>query len=156
MRREIGFALVAVLLVGCGHHPQETASVPHDAYPSAKAFLNGIKHYPYVASTERAARLMNGAKELYRCMTKDEVASELGSPDFSELDFGPKGPNAHWLGSNWMFYISIQSDMSNSKNPSIQVFFYTTDRAQWIVPVGIQGAGEIGAPDLSCTEVKLT
>lgn len=156
MQRAMLLGLAAVLVAGCGGRRQDSTTVPHDSYPSYQAFVSGIKSYPYIASAERRARINEGAKLLRRCMTKDEVSGLLGAPDHSEIDFGPKGPNERWLGSNWVFYISMQSDMVSLKDPRIEIFFDTTDRAHWLVPTGIEGASEIGAPDVVCTKIRQT
>ncbi|GLQ87138.1 hypothetical protein GCM10007898_07040 [Dyella flagellata] len=125
-------------------------NIPRDAYPDARAFLSSIKRYPYVASMERAARITAGAKELRRCMTKGEVGASLGAPDYAEVSYGPKGPNARWLGSSWVFYISKRSDDVNLNDPRLEVFFDTANRAQWIVPAGIEGVNVLGAPNFVC------
>lgn len=89
-------------------------------------------------------------------MTKDEISALLGAPDFSEIGYGPKGPNARWNGLWWMYFVSKQSDLSNMKDPAVEIFFDTTDRAHWIVPHGIEGASEIGSVEVACTEIRLT
>lgn len=119
-------------------------------------FVSGIRSYPYTAPAERRARIAEGAKLLHWCMTKDEVSRLLGAPDYSEINYGPKGPGERWLGSSWMFYISMQSDKVNLKDPRVEILFDTTDRAHWLAPTGIEGANEIGAPDAVCTKTKLT
>lgn len=155
MRRMISFGLAVALLVGCGH-PQDPATIPRDSYPDGRAFERSIKQYPYKATTERAARIIAGVKKLHRCMTKDEVSALLGAPDFSEIAYGPKGPNARWQGSWWMFFVSKRSHMMNMQDPMVEVFYDTTDRAHWIVAHGIEGASEIGSAEVPCTEIRLT
>lgn len=156
MRRSLCLVAIAALLTSCGSGPQDSTTIPHDSYPNSKAFLEGIKHYPYTASADRVSQITVGSRALHRCMTKDEIRALLGPPDYSDVAYGPKGPNARWLGYFWMYYISKRSDMVNLNDPRIEVFFDTTDRAHWIVPDGIEEASEIGAPDLVCTQVRLT
>lgn len=155
MQPTLLLSLVAVLVAGCNGRWQDPATVPHNSYPSYQVFVSGIRSYPYIAPAERRARIAEGAKLLHWCMTKDEVSRLLGAPDYSEINYGPKGPGERWLGSSWMFYISMQSDKVNLKNPRVEIFFDTTDRAHWLAPTGIEGANEIGAPDAVCTETKL-
>ena len=83
-------------------------------------------------------------------MTKREVEATLGKPDFSRSMFGPKGPGEKWLGFSWTYYLAKTGSTTNSKDPGIEVFFDTSDRAHWIVPTGIEGAREIGAPARPC------
>lgn len=142
--------VLAAILVRCERHSQDQKTVPHDSYPDAKTFEESIKRYPYVASTARVARITKGTKELQRCMTKQEISALLGPPDASQTDYGPKGPNAWWLGSNWVFYVSKRSDMVNLEDPRVEIFFDTKDRATWIVPTGIVGAREIGFVNVGC------
>ena len=155
MQRLIPFGLAAALLAGCGH-PQDPATIPRDSYPDGRAFESSIRQYPYKAPPERAKRIMDGLKELHRCMTKDEVSTLLGAPDISEISYGPKGPNPRWLGSWWIFFVSKQSDLMNMNDPMIEIFFDTTDRAHWVVPHGIEGASEIGSVEVACTEIRRT
>ena len=84
-------------------------------------------------------------------MSKSEIHALLGAPDFSQLDFGPKGPNEKWLGSSWMYYLSKRGPGVNLNDPRVEIFFDTNDRAQWIVPGGIKGAQEIGSVNERCT-----
>lgn len=156
MQRIMLFSLIAVLAAGCGGRQQDSATTPHDSYPNSQAFLSGIKSYPYAASAERRVRIIEGAKVLHRCTTKDEVSRLLGAPDYSEISYGPKGAGARRLESSWTFYISKQSDIVNLKDPRIEIFFDSTDQAHWLVPTGIEGASEIGAPDVVCTKRRPT
>ncbi|BDU22563.1 hypothetical protein [Dyella sp. GSA-30] len=156
MQRAILLGLVAVLVAGCGDGPQDLSAIPRDPYPNANSFFNDIKDHPYKVSAERVARIIEGVKNVHRCMTKEEVSRLLGAPDYSDISYGPKGPNEKWLGSRWMFYASMQSDAGNMKAPRVEVFFDTTDRAHWIVPTGIEGANEIGTASVVCTQVRST
>ena len=155
MRRWAIFGLAGFLLASCGRSPDQ-ATIPRDSYPDERAFNSGIKQYPYKATAERVKRIVDGVPSLESCMTKEEVHALLGAPDYSDVSYGPKGPHAHWLGSVWMFYISKQSDGGNVKDPRVEVFFDTTDRAKWIVPTGIAGTHEIGSPEAICAGRKLT
>ncbi len=156
MRHAISLGLITLVLISFTEHELEPETVPRDAYPDATVFFRNIEHYPYVASAERTARITAGIHALRRCMTKDEVRARLGAPDYSEIMDGPKGPNMHWNGSYWTYFLSIKDDMSNMKNPRVEAFFDKHGRAKWIVPTGIEGAVEIGAPHAVCGRTEST
>jgi hypothetical protein len=94
---------------------------------------------------------MEGLKSIRQCMSNTEVQALLGRPDFSQSGFGPKGPNEQWLGFSWKCYLAKKdADITNSNDPSVQVFFDTSDRAIWIVPIQIAGEEELGAYNALC------
>ncbi len=121
-----------------------------DGMPRYEDFEKRAGSFPYRAPAERVRKVSDGAKLLRLCMTKTEIEAVLGKPDFSQSMFGPKGPNPKWLGFSWVYYLAKRGSTTNVNDPGIQVFFDTSDRAHWIVPTGIEGAREIGAPKPPC------
>jgi len=75
----------------------------------------------------------------------------LGTPDYSEVMSGPKGPDEKWLGWAWMYYLSKRSKATNLNDPRVEIFFDTSYRATWIVPTGVPGAHEIGGVRERCS-----
>jgi hypothetical protein len=127
-----------------------TQPVP-DGMPSTAEFLKSAAPYPYLAPPQRAARITSGAQRLAPCMTKSMVEGVLGRPDYSRLNYGPKGPGEKWLGSSWAYYLAKRDSGANEYDPRVDIFFDRNDRAHWIVIVGIPGAKSIAAPNDRCT-----
>jgi len=123
-----------------------------DGMPTYQQFENKVRLYPYQASPERAQKIRAGSGQLQNCMNKQQVSALLGLPDFSQLSYGPKGPREKWLGSTWVYYLAKQNSSTNLNDPNIEIFFDTTDRAQWIVPSHIKGARELGSPKHQCSQ----
>lgn len=109
-------------------------------------FKASIRSFPYTASPERRDRLVAGYSKVDVGMTKEDIARVIGDPDYSELGYGPKGPNMKWQGSSWMYYLSKRGDLVNILDPSVQIFFDREDRAVWIVPSNIEGLAAKGSP----------
>jgi len=84
-------------------------------------------------------------------MTKAELETLLGPPDFSRLDFGPKGPGEKWLGSSWTYYLAKRDSSANEYDPRIQVYFDREDRAHWIAVTNVPGAKSLGGGHVKCT-----
>jgi hypothetical protein len=152
MHRSTWLGFFFVLVGGCssGAAP-DSASVPLDPYPDARGFFENIKNYPYVAPTERSTRIALGSEKLRVCMTKSEVRSLLGAPDYSEVNYGPKGPMPRWLGYAWTYYQSIKADVANTHDPHIEIFFDKAGHVIWAAPQAMQGVREIGSPRFVCT-----
>ena len=142
--------LVATVVGGCREDPSFLPEPVNDGTPTARAFVEAIQEYPYEASPERAARIVAGLAEAKLCMSKAEIRSLLGQPDYGRLMSGPKGPNQEWLGTSWTYYLSKRDTTTNLNDPSVHVFFDTADRAHWIA-TNIEGAGGRGAVDAGCT-----
>jgi hypothetical protein len=130
-----------------------TPGVPiPDGIPTYQQFEKRVRPYPYLAPPERAQQILSGSSQLRSCLTKQQVSALLGPPDFSQLSYGPKGPGEKWLGSHWMYYLAKRSRSTNLNDPNMEIFFDTSDRAQWVVPTHIEGANELGGPKQQCTQ----
>jgi hypothetical protein len=133
------------LLCGCNLPAPPIGPKPKpDGKNTCEQFDASIKSYPYVASNERKDKIIQNYGKLEVGMSKDRIAELIGDPDYSQLDYGPKGPRAKWLGSNWMYYIRKQEDLVNMKDPCIQIFFDIDGHAHWLVPQAIDGLEEKG------------
>jgi hypothetical protein len=63
-----------------------------DGQKSYKEFRATIKSFPYSAAPEPKKQIVENYPTLRVGMTKNQVAALIGTPDYSELDFGPKRP----------------------------------------------------------------
>ena len=149
MRRIAMIALgVALLTTSCQHDasPVPDARALPDGMPTPEEFEKGIQKYPYSSSPERTATIVAGLKKAERYMSKQQILGLLGRPDYSSIDYGPKGPGDKWLGSSWTYWLSKRDSGANVYDPCVEVFFNTNGLADWIVPSNINGAHEIGGP----------
>jgi hypothetical protein len=134
------------LLFFCPAPTPPTETPNPDGKKTCEEFTAAIKSYPYEASQARKDRIVKNYPKLEVGMSKDQVAGWIGDPDYSRLDYGPKGPNEKWLGSSWYFYLHKTDDGANLGDPCVEIFFGTDDRATWIVPSNIDGLKEKGSP----------
>jgi hypothetical protein len=151
MKRPALAALIAACWVLCSGSSVLPDPKPQgDGMPTYQEFENKIGRYPYSASPERVRRIVAGISKVTHCMTKAQIRALLGEPEYSRLDYGPKGPGEKWLGSDWTFYISKRDSGANLNDPRVEIFFDTHDRAHWIAPTRIEAAHEIGGPSSRC------
>jgi hypothetical protein len=115
-----------------------------DGKNTYEEFAAAIKSYPYEASQARKDRIVKSFPRLAAGMSKDQIAALIGDPDYSQLDYGPKGPGEKWLGSSWTYWLHKRDDGVNMNDPCLEIFFGTDGRANWIVPTSIDGLKEKG------------
>ena len=152
MKRTTLLSFIVALGVLCsGNSVLPDPKPQSDGMPTYQDFENKIQQYPYSASPERVRQIVGGIFKVTGCMTKAQIEVLLGQPDYSQLDYGPKGPGEKWLGSHWMYYISKRNSGTNLYDPSVEVFFDTSGRAHWIIPSHINGAQEIGTAGEKCS-----
>ena len=140
----VGFAFYCLCVVSLSAQPRS------DGMSSYEQFEQTIQSYPYKASAERTAKVKAGLTLVRWCMAKSGIQTLLGAPDFSGLDFGPKGPRERWLGSHWTYYLSKQWRGVNENDSSVTVYFDTKGFSHWVVPHHIDGAMEIGGVGVRC------
>lgn len=142
-------ALIALGLLLYSHFAYRNAWRPEGGKPdpdgkkSYEQFRATIKLFPYSTSSERQLRIVKNYPSLRVGMDKQQVAALIGDPDYSELDWGPKGAHPHWRGSDWAYWLSMRSDESNLSDPRVEIFFGLDGHLTWAVPQGI-GLPEIG------------
>jgi len=151
MRRITSLQLISLLITSIcwSASVPDTRAIP-DGMQSYNDFEKKITRYPYIASKERSDKIVAGLKKVEVCMNKKQIMQLLGPPDYSQINYGPKGPGEKWLGSSWMYFLSKESELVNRNDPSVSVSFDTKDRAQWIAPSNVEGAYEIGTPGKEC------
>ncbi len=149
MRANCTPALLLCLLIAttaCGRTDLPQVVPTRDGKRSYEEFKASVGSFPYNAPRERRERILAGYSKLDVGVTKDEVAAAIGEPDYSQLNYGPKGPNMPLIGSSWVYYLSKRGDRANNLDPVVHVFFGTDGRARWIVPSNIEGLHEKGSP----------
>ena len=147
VRAVVGLAAcLLVATLSCGKNEREATQIPdRDGKRSYADFKQAVGSFPYTAPEERQSRIRKGYAQLAVGATKEQVASALGEPDYSQNNFSKDG-KPKWLGSSWLYYLSKRSDGANSFDPVVHVFFGTDGRATWIVPSNIDGLNEMGSP----------
>jgi hypothetical protein len=146
----IRFALLSLMLFtlpGCRTGPLVTPLTQHvsDGQKSYEEFQATIKSFPYSTSPERRDLVVKNYPGLRVGMTKQQVAALIGNPDYSQQNYGPKGPGEHWLGSSWNYVLFKREDSSNENDPTVEVFFGTDYLLFWAAPSGISGLSEVGS-----------
>jgi hypothetical protein len=130
--------LLLVLLVGvisCRKH------VTPDGKRTEAEAQALIQSYPYSPSEERKSRLLQNYSKLSLGMSKDQVASLLGEPDYSLILFDI---GAGDKGSAWVYYLYLKTDLPNTfDDKSIEVFFNLDNQMDWVVPQNVEGLKEI-------------
>jgi outer membrane protein assembly factor BamE (lipoprotein component of BamABCDE complex) len=132
-------------LMGCNTMRSSEKPKP-DGKRSYEEFGSTIKEFPYEASKEKRQKIIGNFNSLEIGMSKNEVAESIGEPDYSDLDYGPKGPAMKWLGSHWTYYLYKRETGANDFDPRVTIFFGKNDRAKWIVPRNVEGLSEKGSP----------
>lgn len=151
MKRITPFLLIFLLLASiCWAATVPDPRAIPDGMQTYKDFERNISQYPYVASQERSTKIVAGLKKVSLCMKKEQILKLLGPPDYSQINYGSKGPEEKWQGSSWMYYLSKQSHLVNLNDPRVEVFFDTNDCANWIVPSHIEDGRELGTPGKGC------
>jgi hypothetical protein len=138
------FALLCLLTSTLAGSPAANDKPVPDSQKSYQEFRATIKSFPYSAPVERKNHILKNYPNLRVGMSKKEVSALIGSPDYSELDFGPKGPREHWLGSSWVYQLFKQGDDTNLYDPMIEIFFGTDGLLFWAVPSGMSELSQIG------------
>lgn len=144
--RRIRFALLSLLLFtlpGCRYKPV----IRHvsDGQKNYEEFRTTIKSFPDSTSAEHRNLVVKNYPSLRVGMTKSQVTELIGNPDYSEQNYGPKGPGEHWLGTYWAYVLFKRGDDVNENDPNVQVFFGTDGLVNWAVPSGISGLSEVGS-----------
>ena len=116
-----------------------------DGQTSYDQFRTTIKSFPYSTSPARRDLVVNNYPSLQVGMTKPKVAALIGNPDYSDQDYGPKGPGEHWLGSHWGYVLFKRGDDVSENDPNVEVFFGTDGLVNWAVPSSISGLSEVGS-----------
>src|SRR5262245_7330464 len=115
---------------------KDTSQTPQDPTPvdarTYEEFAATINSYPYDASAQGKLTVLKGYPKLEIGMTKAQIRSLIGEPDFGQQNYGPKGPNMRWLGSSWTYDLKMRDTNVNLLDPSVEIFFGTDDRADWI------------------------
>jgi hypothetical protein len=147
MNGVISFSLFVFILFLSQENFAQSTKV---AIPTYDEFESKIHLYPYHAKPERSGKIISGLASLKVCMNKMQIHPLLGKPDYTRINYGPKGPGEKLLGSSWMYYLSKKSDLVNINDSTVEVFFDTNDRAYWVIPHHIDGALEIGGVREKC------
>jgi hypothetical protein len=116
-----------------------------DDKPSYEAFA-ATHSFPYSASSERRERIARTYSRLRVGLSKAEVATILGDPDYSE-QMRSKGPRDEYLGTSWTYLLEKPNPrIANEKlDKMVGVFFDPSGKVDWVVS-NIEGLVEIGKP----------
>jgi hypothetical protein len=131
-------------------HGQAVAEPVSDGLPRSEDFDDIVRQYPYRAPAARRAKIVSGFTWIAPCMLRKDIATLMGHPDDSQIDFGPKGPGEKWIGSSWTYYLEKQSAMINEHDAKVEINFDTENRVVWATSYGFDGAREVGNVQGKC------
>jgi hypothetical protein len=140
--------IIALLLLFVGCSSEVALSPPiSDGKRTYQQFVSETKVFPYRISEIRRQTIMTNYWKLNIGMTKKEVSSIIGDPDFSQY-LRAKEPSGKYLGSEWTYYFYKPApNIANEKlDQGLSLFFGTNDKLDWIVPKNIEGLIEKGNP----------
>lgn len=147
MKVFVFLALVTLMLPSCRREPLLDLH-KSDGQKSYEEFMAGITGTRYEAPEERKQNIFSNYSRLRVGMTKQEIASIIGTPDYSQASYGPKGPGEKWLGWSWSYYLVWPDTrfVNEAQDELIQIFFDTKDRATWIALSSKTQLPHLGGP----------
>jgi hypothetical protein len=113
-----------------------------DAYspPTAKAFLESIATYPFVAGAARREKIRAGVPMLKNCMPSTEVRRLIGDPDFGYIGFR-SGANTRTRAKEiWNYVLVKKARIDTEPNSRVVVWF---DANSNVEAVTVHGAPDI-------------
>lgn len=147
MKSQISLLFAFFLVIAGCRLPHQTQTTPkNDGKKSYEEFVATVKTFPYEAPLSRKDRIVKKFSELEIGMSKDQVTALIGEPDFSRLDYGPKGPNERWQGSSWSYYLFMRENSANNNDSCLAIHFGVDDHAVLIIPENIDGLIEKASP----------
>ncbi len=129
-----------ILMTGC-YEIHQTGKPSYQDFVSSHSF-------PYIASQERQAQIIEKYSQLTVGLTEADVFALLGEPDCAEpLYTKAPPPNMEYLGFRWIYYLEKPNpNLTNlKKDIAVQIYFNTESKTDWIVS-NIDGLDEIGSP----------
>jgi outer membrane protein assembly factor BamE (lipoprotein component of BamABCDE complex) len=148
MHKIAAMVAMLVLIAASGCSSSAISFIPpiSDGMKTYEQFVSS-KSFPYTIPQERKAKIERNYNNLKLGMTKKDISSMLGDPDFSTYMHTKEYPRK-FIGSEWTYYFyKPKSNLVNEKlDRGVFVFFGTTDKAEWIVPQNIDGLAEKGGP----------
>jgi outer membrane protein assembly factor BamE (lipoprotein component of BamABCDE complex) len=141
--------LALITASGCNSSPVSLIPLISDGKKTYQQFISS-KSFPYSIQEERKKQITKNYERIKIGMTKQEVYSLLGEPDFSKY-LHTKDYPGKYIGSEWTYYFyKPNPKLVNEKlDRGVFIFFGTTDKASWIVPKNIEGLVEKGGPSRS-------
>ena len=131
-----------ICLISCYEQP-----LP-DGKPTREQFVSTVKSFPYTAPEERKSVLIENYVKLSEGMSKQQVTAILGDPDYSDTTASKTFWGMRPHGSQWFYCVYCVSKYvgTDGRDRVIEVIFDLDGKARWIVPRGIEGLTEKGAP----------
>jgi hypothetical protein len=108
-------------------------------------FIRTITSFPYEAPRSKKDRIINNYQKLLIGMTKTDVTSTIGEPDFS-TDSQVLDPPFKQRGTYWTYTIYLKNPklVDIETDQYLNIFFDSSEKAYWIAPSNIQGLTQKG------------
>jgi outer membrane protein assembly factor BamE (lipoprotein component of BamABCDE complex) len=144
-RMIIPILIILLSLAGCNSSEDRLIRPIADGKRTYQEFISEAKTFPYTISESRKKAIITNYSMLNIGMTKKQVSSILGDPDFSIY---LRAKDSKYLGSEWTYYFyKPDANLVNEKlDRGLFLFFGTNDKLHWIVPKNIEGLIEKGNP----------
>lgn len=146
MKKVIIPILIFLLSAEACSSSEDTLTRPiADGKRTYQEFTSETKEFPYTISETRKKAITTNYSMLNIGMTKKEISSILGDPDFSTY---LRARDSKYIGSEWSYYFyKPDANLVNEKlDQGLFLFFGTSDKLYWIVPKNIEGLIEKGSP----------
>ena len=112
-------------------------------------FIEGIKAFPYEATSEKRRRVTEGFSNVSLGMNKGKIKDLLGTPDAEFFSYDTTKVKTY-IGSSWMYYLHRhEAEYSNAQyDQVVTVYFDPKETLYWAHPVNIYTLKDKGAPQL--------
>ncbi|HEY8667488.1 MAG TPA: hypothetical protein VIL86_12535 [Tepidisphaeraceae bacterium] len=145
--------MALVCAAGCGGSGASTATTkPSDEGPlyvapegPGAATIGGI-NYEYIASKERADKIVASFPKLKVGQNRKEVRDIMGPPDNARLGVGKAMNSAPGVWS-YLYKIKMRAGSPTTSDVSVEIFFDANDKLHWALPNHLSGLSEIGSPN---------
>jgi hypothetical protein len=133
----IGGALLIALICGAIWFVVLPRGYAHTTCPSDPDLLTAEQWiakttFPYAAAPERKSRIITEYPQLSLGMSKGEVRSLIGDPDYEGVGT-TKSSRPKCLGNDFVYYVAKPEDLVNEKNDQMLYISFSLDnKVEWI------------------------
>jgi outer membrane protein assembly factor BamE (lipoprotein component of BamABCDE complex) len=148
MTKTAAMTVLLALMATSGCNSSQVSLIPpiSDGKKTFQQFISS-KSFPYSIQENRKKQIIDNYQKLEIGMTKQEVNTFIGEPDFSKYMHSKDSPSKY-LGSKWTYYFyKPAANIVNEKlDRGLLIYYGTDDKTNWIVPRNIEGLTEKGGP----------
>ena len=147
----LGVALVclSVILFSCKEKVTFRYSEEGSKEYNFLKFIEGIKAFPYEATSEKRRRVTEGFSNVSLGMNKGQIKDLLGTPDAEFFSYDTTKVKTY-IGSSWTYYLHRhEAEYGNAQyDQVVTVYFDPKETLYWAHLVNIDSLKDKGAPQL--------